>query len=123
MRGGGRGDWTLTVRDGPKVQRERHATLAEAVAALDVAVEALEPGALRDEARVFSRRIEPAAQVAARLELSGPRGERGGVDVRGDGSAEAFTGRLRRRVVERRGHESATSALERALSGERGDRR
>jgi hypothetical protein len=116
LRGGGRGDWTLTVRDGPKVRRERHGSLAQAIAALDAAVEALEPGAVRDEARVFARRIEPAAQVAARLELSGPGGERGGVDLRGDGSAEAFTGRVRRRVVTRHPSESAASALERALA-------
>jgi hypothetical protein len=59
-------------------------------------------------------RYEPAQQVAVRLELSG----RGGVDIRGDGSAQAYTGRLRRRLVERRGGESAYDALRRALSQE-----
>jgi len=113
----GRGEWTLTVRDGPRVTHSRHATLAEAVTALEEALLELEPGASRDEARVFSRRIEPAAQIAARLELAGPRGERGGVDLRGDGSAEAFTGRLRRAAVEQRTHESVGAALERALGG------
>jgi hypothetical protein len=112
---GARGDWTLTVRDGPRVKRERHATLEAAVASLEAAAAALEPDATREEARFFARRIEPAEQVAARLELAGPRGERGGVDLRGDGSAEAFTGRLRRQVVERRGRESAAAALQRAL--------
>ncbi|HEX4033077.1 MAG TPA: hypothetical protein VHX66_01425 [Solirubrobacteraceae bacterium] len=120
MRRRGRGEWTLTVRDGPRVTHERHATLGDAVTALEQALLGLEPGAARDETRVFSRRIEPAAQIAARLELSGPGGERGGVDLRGDGSAEAFTGRLRRQIVEQRAHESAGGALERALSGERG---
>jgi hypothetical protein len=113
-----RGDWTLTVRDGPRVRHERHVTLAEAIAALEDALVELEPGASRDETRVFSRRIEPADQIAARLELAGPRGERGGVDLRGDGSAEAFTGRLRRQVVEQRGRESAGAALARALGAD-----
>jgi hypothetical protein len=54
--------------------------------------------------------------VVARLELSGPRGLRAGVDVRGDGSSEAFTGRLRRRVLEQRDGESAYHALRRAVS-------
>ena len=62
----------------------------------------------------FSRRIEPSRQVAARLEIAGPgRGAaraRGGVDLRGDGSAEAYTGRMRRTIVEQRGGESRRRA-------------
>jgi hypothetical protein len=54
--------------------------------------------------------------VVGRLELSGPGGLRAGVDVRGDGSSEAFTGRLRRRVVAQRDGESAYEALRRELS-------
>ena len=65
----------------------------------------------------FIRTLDPVQQVVARLELSGPR-LRAGVDVRGDGSSEAFTGRLRRRLVEQQGRESAYDALRRAL-GER----
>jgi hypothetical protein len=61
-------------------------------------------------------RFEPAQQVAARLELSGPRGLRAGLDVHGDGSASAYTGRLRRRAVEERREESVYESLRRAVS-------
>jgi hypothetical protein len=57
-------------------------------------------------------RWEPQQQVAARLQL----GRRGGVDIRGDGSAEAYTGWLRRRLVEQRGDESPYDALRRQLT-------
>jgi hypothetical protein len=54
--------------------------------------------------------------VAVRGELAGPGGLRAGVDVRGDGSAEAYTGRWRRRLVERRTGETAYDALRRVLA-------
>jgi hypothetical protein len=37
------------------------------------------------------------------------------VDVRGDGSASAYLGWVRRRAVEEQGHESPYEALRRAL--------
>jgi len=63
------------------------------------------------------RRIEPVQRVIARLELRGPRRLRAGVDVRGDGSAEAYTGRLRRQVVEQGVNQTAYQALRKALEG------
>ena len=54
-----------------------------------------------------------------RVELSGPARLRAGVDVRGDGSSEAFRGRVRRSLIAQRGGESACDALARAL-GARG---
>lgn len=109
-------DWTLTVRAGPKVERSAHATLAAAADALAAATATLAKDASREEVQFFSRRIEPAQQVVARLELAGPGRERGGIDVRGDGSSEAFSGRLRRRLIERRRGESAADALRRELA-------
>lgn len=62
------------------------------------------------------RRFEPHEQVVARLEVSGPGRVRGGVDIRGDGSAHPFTGRLRRRAVEPKRRQNAYDALRRALA-------
>ena len=52
--------------------------------------------------------------MAARGEIKGPKGLRAGVDVRGDGSAEAWTGRLSKRLIEQQDGEDAYSALRRS---------
>jgi hypothetical protein len=109
--------YTLTVRSGAKVRKERYTALDEALEATEREGRDLEQTADgRPEGGTLMRRLEPVQIVVARLELSGPRGLRAGVDVRGDGSSEAFTGRLRRRVVEQRSGESAYDALRRELS-------
>lgn len=108
--------WTVTVRAGSKVSHEQHESLDTAIAAIAERAAELIPGARREEISFLARRIAPERQVVARLELAGPRGVRGGIDVRGDGSSEAFTGRLRRAAVTRRRSESAAEALARALA-------
>jgi hypothetical protein len=113
--------WDLTVRAGPKVERSHYATLDAALDALAVRADDLAPQSRREETRFLRRRYEPAAQIAARLEVAGPGGwrptVRGGIDLRGDGSMQAYTGRVRRIVVEPERDETAADALRRALAG------
>jgi len=99
---------------GPRVESSRHADLDAALLALEERVGGL--GATRGQAQAFLRSYDPVGQVAARAELAGPRRARGGVDVRGDGSAEAFRGRWRREVVAQAPGEDAFAALRRALA-------
>jgi hypothetical protein len=106
--------YKLTVRRRGGTTRERFASLAEALAALEARLEDLAPGERRGHEGALSRDLEPVQQVALRGEVSGP-GARGGIDVRGDGSAEAFIGRWRRVVVAREPSETAHDALRRAL--------
>ena len=105
----------LTIRDGPRVERARFGDLAGALDDLELRLRALANTQRRDPVDLKYREFSAVQQVMARGEVAGPRGLRGGVDVRGDGSAEAFTGRLRRRLVEQRPGESPYDALRRAL--------
>ena len=110
--------YTLTLRRRGATERERFSTLAGALEALEARLDGgLVPSERRERARAFAREYTAVQQVAVRGEVAGPRGLRGGIDVRGDGSAEAYTGRMRRRVVERRSGETAYEALRRELAG------
>lgn len=104
-----------TVRIGPKVEHGRHDDLLSALLALRERLSEVP----NDPATktVFTREYAPVAQVAARGEVKGPGGVRGGVDLRGDGSAEAWTGRLRRSLVLQEPGEDAYAALARVLAG------
>lgn len=108
----------LTVRSGGKVRKEPHSGLDDALRALEREGRELESGADgRSHGGTLIRKLEPVQIVVARLELSGPGRLRAGVDVRGDGSSEPFTGRLRRRVLAQRDGESPYDALRRELAG------
>lgn len=111
--------YTVTIRVGPKVTRSRHASLDEAVDALERELTTLGPAGRRDTKKVLTREYAPAAQVAARGELAGPSRfkprVRAGADVRGDGSIEVFEGKLRRRPVEPARREAPFEALRRVL--------
>jgi hypothetical protein len=92
----------------------RPTSLDEALGALEHRIEHVSPRARRG---ALGREYEPVRQVAGRLELHGPEGRHGGVDVRGDGSAEAYVGWIRKRVVGQERGESAVDALRRELAG------
>ena len=112
--------YAVTVRTRGKVERERFDSLAAALAEIGRRACAARAGAAvrGGVGGRLLRRIDPVAQVVGRLELSGPARLRAGVDVRGDGSSEAFTGRMRRSLIEQRRGESAFDALERVLRAE-----
>ena len=106
--------WRVVVRSGPRVEKQRADTLGEALELLETEARVAANTARRPEVDVRFRRFTPAQQVAVRAELRGP-GPRVGFDVRGDGSVQAWTGRLRRRMVAPDDGETPYEALRRAL--------
>ena len=107
--------WRVTVRSGPKVEKAKAESWEEAV---DLAVRearVLANGPRRGTVDLRVRTFAPEQQVAGRVELTGP-GVRAGIDVRGDGEAEAWSGRIRRRVVEPEERETPYDALRRFVA-------
>ena len=111
--------WSLTLRNGPRIERARFDTLPAAVDALESRIDELAPQARRQAIDVFKRRYDAVRQVVVRGEVAGPTRlmprVRGGVDLRGDGSAEAYVGHWRRSLVELAPGETAFDGLRRAL--------
>lgn len=106
----------MKTRRGAKVERARFDELGDALAALERRGEELQEDADAHTIDLkVGRRFEPVQQVVARLELSGPGRLRAGIDVRGDGSAEAWTGRMRRSLVEQLPRETPYEALRRSI--------
>jgi hypothetical protein len=106
--------WKVTVRTGPKVEREKAETLAEALDAVELHARAAANTERRAPVDTRVRRYEPGDQVAVRAELRGP-GVNAGLDVRGDGSVDAWTGRIRRRSLTPEDGETPYEALRRAV--------
>ena len=111
------GAYRLTIRHGPKVERETYQMLDDALEALERRAEEVrhegpleEVGALRDFA--------PGRRVHARLELSTGgvfRGREAGLDVMGDGALVPYTGVIRKRRLEPPDGETALDAVRDAL--------
>ena len=111
-------EYRVVVRSGPRVDRLEAGSLDAAVELIEARATALAGGPRAAPVDLRYKTFEPVQQVAHRLELSG--GGRGrmmhaGLDVRGDGSVEAWTGRLRRRVITQEPGESPYAALRRTL--------
>ena len=104
----------ITARVGRKVERAEAESLEAALDELERRARALAGTPLRKPVKMVQREILPVAQVAARLELRGP-GAKGGLDVRGDGSVEAWKGGWSKTVVVPEKGETAYAALRRAL--------
>jgi hypothetical protein len=109
--------WKLTARVGARVERLRFDGLDPALDALEARAKNLSKEAPREPRDIRIKRYEPVQQVFARLELAGPQrllpSVRVGIDVRGDGSAEAYRGRVRRTLIEQAKGETPYVALRR----------
>ena len=109
----------IVTRNGAKVTRERAATLADALDVVERYGRGLAAQPRRQEVDLRIRTFSPADQVAARIEVYGPQRwrpvVRAGIDVRGDGAVEAWSGGTEREVVAVQAGESPYDALRRAL--------
>ena len=110
--------YKLTVRQGPRVAREKFESLDEAIDGLERrAKEIRARGPL--EARKVFREYEPDVQVAGRVEISTGGFLRGGrdagIDVMGDGTLVPYAGGLRREELDP-GQDGPFEAVRRALA-------
>jgi hypothetical protein len=108
--------WRVTIRTGPRVEKLRAPTLTAALELLETEARAAAATTRRGTIDARFRTFEPKDQVATRTELRGP-GVRAGIDVRGDGTVQAWSGRLRREALEPAPSEDAYDALRQALEG------
>jgi hypothetical protein len=113
--------WRITIRVGPRVERLGADTLEEALDALEAGARAAATAEGRRGAiELRYRRFEPGDQVTVRAELRGPGrwfpAVRGGLDVRGDGEVQAWTGAPRREALAPEPGETPYQALRRVLT-------
>jgi hypothetical protein len=109
----------LTVRNGPKVAREEHESLEDAVAAMRAQGERIRSEGRMPEVSLV-RTYEPGDRVRARLEISAGgllRGRDAGLDVMGDGSLIPYRGGVFRKPIEVPDGETAYDAVAAAMRG------
>ena len=105
--------WTLSVRDGPKVERERFEALDDAIGALRERTHELANAGRLGAAQGF-KEYEPGERVRARLQVSTGgwlRGREAGIDVMGDGRLVPFVGAIRRRELDGDPFDAVAAAL------------
>ena len=108
----------LTVRQGPKVTREKFEDLGEAIAAMERRAKDIRAQGPLESKKVF-REYEPGVQVAGRVEISTGGvlrgGREAGVDVMGDGTLVPYEGGFRRSELDP-GNAGPFEAVRKALS-------
>jgi hypothetical protein len=110
--------YRLTVRHGPKVERETFEMLDDAVEALERHAEEIRREGPLEEVSAL-RDFEPGQRVHARLELSTGgffRGSEAGIDVMGDGALVPYLGVIRKRRLEPARGGSTFDAVREALA-------
>lgn len=112
--------WRLVVRDGSKVRRSSYGSLEAAFDELQAETVEASNRPPAKEIDVKTRYYRPEDQVVMRAQLRGPQRfipkVRCGIDVRGDGSPEPWTGGSSRRDVDVRKGETAWQALKRTVT-------
>jgi hypothetical protein len=93
----------LTVRQGPKVAREKFEDLGEAIAVMERRAKDIRSEGPLSAAKAF-RDYQPEAQVAGRVEISTGgfmrSGVSAGIDVMGDGTLVAYKGGVHREELD-----------------------
>lgn len=111
--------YVLKLREGPTVSRERCASEQALFDRVEELAREMSDRADRTPVKSMFRDYEAIELVHGRIEVSiaeGPlKRRRGGIDVRRDGSIEAFIGRTNRSVVEPTPGETIPQALRREL--------
>lgn len=111
--------FTLKVREGSKVTRSHCATVDELFDEVERLTEEMADRAPGGAVNSMFRNYEAIELVHGRIEVSIATGRfkhrRGGIDVRRDGSIEAFVGRTSRTVVEPTPGETIPHSLRREL--------
>ncbi|MBI5310466.1 MAG: hypothetical protein HZB14_05505 [Actinobacteria bacterium] len=114
--------YTLKVRDGARTTRERFDSRDALLAAAGRYAEDMAAAAANKTVKTPLRDFDPIEQVVGRVEIhrKGHRpllGEHAGIDVRGDGSMEAWSGKLSRSLIEQSPGETVIGALRRGFAG------